>query len=139
MPNAHSLLIGIEKYMFGTKFTPPASPPLLPSGWFAAAADASLLNLIEGVMMCSAPAICLVLNCDSAAGFHHMAVTSSVNAAPAASALPIELALFSFSWKPVANDWVAAKASIDPATAAATRLRRKWGWFMDSPLVVLRF
>ena len=68
-----------------------------------------------------------------------MAVTSSVNAAPAASALPIELALFSFSWKPVANDWAAAKASIDPATAAATRLRRKLRWFMDSPLVVSRF
>jgi hypothetical protein len=96
-------LIGTEKYMFGTKLLPPALPPSPPSGWLSAGCEASLRNLIDGVMMCNAAAPCMRGNWDSAAGFHHIAVTSSVYAAPAANALPRPLPLFSFNWNPVPN------------------------------------
>jgi len=60
-----------------------------------AGCEASLRNLIDGVMTWMAAAPWMRGNCDSAAGFDHIALTSSVNAAPAANALPRLLALFS--------------------------------------------
>ena len=119
-PNVQSLAIGTETYMFGTKLKPPASPPSPPSGWFAAGCEASFRNLIDGVMMLSTAAPWMLGNCDSAAGFHHIAETSSVNAAPPANALPSELALCSFSWKPVANACDAPSANASVPTACAT-------------------
>ncbi len=80
-------------------------------------------------MTFSTPMTCVVGIFDSAAGFHHIALASSVNAAPAANALPMLLPLCSFNWNPVPNAWLAPSMRARPPMAVAIRVRGK-GVFM---------
>ena len=99
----------------------PASPPSSPSGWLSAGSEPSLLNLIDGVMMCSAPTACIGRDRDQPAGFDHMVLTSSVNAAPPANALPRPLPQFSAARSRRRAPGRRRSARAPPATAMAMR------------------
>src|SRR6476620_3441685 len=101
----------------------PASPPVPPSGWNAAACEPSSLNLNDGMTKCTAPAPCGVANRDIPAGFAQMVLTSSADAAPPANALPSPLPEFSCSANAAPKAWPAASRTPSPPIAVATRVR----------------
>ena len=83
-PTDHCLSSGIVRYRFGTKFKLPASPPLSPSGCWAAACDAPSLNFIEGWIRFNAPATWPVPSLAMPAALVHTVAASSAAAAPPA-------------------------------------------------------
>jgi hypothetical protein len=96
-PTDHCGFSGIAKYTFGTTFSPPASPPSLPSGCRIAGAENSSRNLIDGVIRWIAPAAWRVPSREMPATLLHNVEASSATAAPPANALPRPLPEFSLS------------------------------------------